>query len=93
MWCREAESDCRHIDFQSIALPLSYLGAIPDFTLSVFNVQKWALRDSNPRPTGCKPVALPLCQVPKMVDPGRVELPIPPCHGGVLPLYYGPNKH
>ena len=25
-----------------------------------------------------------------MVDPGRVELPIPPCHGGVLPLYYGP---
>ena len=25
------------------------------------------------------------------MDPGRVELPTPPCHGGVLPLYYGPK--
>ena len=24
------------------------------------------------------------------VDPGRVELPTPPCHGGILPLDYGP---
>ncbi len=25
-WCREADSNRRHMDFQSIALPLSYLG-------------------------------------------------------------------
>lgn len=26
-WCREAELNCRHKDFQSFALPLSYPGA------------------------------------------------------------------
>jgi hypothetical protein len=25
------------------------------------------------------------------VDPGGIEPPIPPCHGGVLPVYYGPR--
>ncbi len=25
-WCRETELNCRHMDFQSIALPLSYPG-------------------------------------------------------------------
>ncbi len=25
------------------------------------------------------------------MDPGGIEPPIPPCHGGVLPVYYGPG--
>ena len=27
---------------------------------------------------------------PFLVDPGGIGPPTPPCHGGVLPVYYGP---
>ena len=40
-WCREAESNCRHVDFQSTALPLSYLGSIEEYPcLNYSNVAK-----------------------------------------------------
>ena len=48
-WCRRPESNWRHVDFQSTALPLSYCGVW------------WALRDSNPRPHRCKRCALTNC--------------------------------
>ena len=46
-WCPEAESNHRHGDFQSPALPTELSGQ-----------GWWALRDSNPGPAGYEPDAL-----------------------------------
>ena len=53
------------------------------------DIQKfmWALRDSNPRPSGCKPGALPLRQVPKKC-PGRDLNPHALASHGPQPCVY-----
>lgn len=55
----------------------------------------WTVPESNRRHRNANAVHYHCANGPersRRVDPGGIEPPTLPCHGSVLPVYYGPNS-
>ena len=57
-WCPDPESNQRHGDFQSPALPTELSGQIMCYKCEAQGDKWWAFRDLNPGPAGYEPDAL-----------------------------------